>query len=64
MKEPTPLAHLVASSISTAGGRYQDSIVEATRKHKQIIAAFDQIAKVTRVEKVADLDNTAMTVTS
>ncbi|MHC4791720.1 MAG: tetratricopeptide repeat protein [Planctomycetota bacterium] len=31
MKDPTPLAHLVASSISSAEGRYQESIVEATR---------------------------------
>ncbi|UCD82748.1 MAG: tetratricopeptide repeat protein [Desulfobacterales bacterium] len=31
MKEPTPLAHLVASSIRSAEGRYQESIVEATR---------------------------------
>jgi len=31
MKEPTPLAHLVTSSMRSAEGRYQESIVEATR---------------------------------
>jgi adenylate cyclase len=31
MKEPTPLAHLVASSMHGNEGRYQESIVEATR---------------------------------
>jgi TolB-like protein len=31
MKDPTPLAHLVASSMYSAEGRYQESIVEATR---------------------------------
>ena len=31
MKEPTPLAHLVTSSIRSSEGRYQESIVEATR---------------------------------
>jgi tetratricopeptide (TPR) repeat protein len=31
MKNPTPLAHLVASSMYSAEGRYQESIVEATR---------------------------------
>jgi adenylate cyclase len=31
MKDPTPLAHLVASSIRSSEGRYQESIVEATR---------------------------------
>ena len=31
MKEPTPLAHLVTSSMRSSAGRYQESIVEATR---------------------------------
>jgi TolB-like protein/class 3 adenylate cyclase len=31
MKDPTPIAHLVASRMYTAEGRYQESIVEATR---------------------------------
>ena len=31
MKEPTPLAHLVTSSIRSSEGRYQESIIEATR---------------------------------
>ena len=31
MKDPQPLAHLVASSMLSAEGRYQESIVEATR---------------------------------
>ena len=31
MKDPTPLAHYVTSSMYSAEGRYQESIVEATR---------------------------------
>jgi len=31
MKEPTPLAHLVTSSIRSSEGKYQESIIEATR---------------------------------